>query len=727
MSDNPAQILKTVFGYDSFRPLQQEIIENVLRKQDTLVIMPTGGGKSICYQIPALLFKGLTVVVSPLISLMKDQVEQLAAQGVQASVLNSSLTRDEYRVNAERVRNGKTRLLYVAPESLMSEGMLALLSTVQLDCLTIDEAHCISEWGHDFRPEYRQLMQIRKRFPKAVCMALTATATPRVREDIMNSLGFPQGSEYIASFNRPNLFLEIVPKLDPLKQTIEVIEKFPNQSGIIYCFSRRQVDELTAALAGRGYSVRPYHAGLEDGIRHRNQEDFIRDDVQIIVATIAFGMGINKPNVRFVVHFDLPKNIESYYQEIGRAGRDGLPAHCRLLFTASDIVKIRYFNNEKSPQEQRIAGAHLQALVGFVEAHTCRRQPLMAYFGEVFSDDDCGNCDNCLVPNKTLDDLTIPAQKFLSCVKRTGERFGAGHVVDVLLGSQNAKVLQNGHEQLSTYGIGKDHNKQEWMRLARLLVQQGYLEQEPAFQTLRLTARAMPVLRGQEQVQGVMRELVRKEKRAREMVKYDAVLFERLRLKRKEMADLAGVPPYIIFNDRSLIEMAISYPLTDADLLNVHGVGRGKLEQFGAPFLEEIHAHCQEFGIQGGLRLENEKEKEKASELSTSGHKLRHTVVGEAFQAGKSVTDLAESFNVKANTIVDHLEKYVGEGNRLPAENILALSSLPAETQQTVFDCFARSGSALRPVFDELQGEVSFEELRILRLYLLCREQAVQE
>jgi ATP-dependent DNA helicase RecQ len=720
MSHDSLKILKSVFGYNSFRPLQEEIIANVLRKQDALVIMPTGGGKSICYQIPALIFQGLTVVVSPLISLMKDQVEQLAALGVTASVLNSSLTREEYRENAERVRTGKTHLLYVAPESLMTEGMLALLSSVKLDCLTIDEAHCISEWGHDFRPEYRQLIQVRKRFPDAVCIALTATATPRVRDDIKTSLGFLEGSEYLASFNRPNLFLEVVPKQDPLRQTIEVIEKFPNQSGIIYCFSRRQVDDLTAALSARGYSVRPYHAGLEDEVRHKNQEDFVRDDVQIIVATIAFGMGINKPNVRFVVHFDLPKNIESYYQEIGRAGRDGLPAHCRLLFSASDIVKIRYFLNQKPPHEQRIANAHLQALVGFVETPTCRRQPLMTYFGEVYNDGYCGACDNCLEPSKLLEDLTIPAQKFLSCVIRTGERFGAGHVVDVLLGSQNAKVLSNGHEKLTTYGIGKEHNKQAWMRLARLLVQQGYLKQEPVYQTLSLTASAMPVLRGQEQVHGVMRELVHKEKGVREVVNHDPVLFERLRAKRKEMADLAGVPPYIIFNDRSLIEMSTSFPLTDADLLNIYGVGRGKLQQFGAAFLEEIQAYCLEFGIQGGLKIENVKE----PELVVSSRKLRHVVVGEEFQAGKSLIELCETYNVKQGTIIDHLEKFAGEGNRLPVEAILALSSVPAERQQAVIDCFGRSGSALRPVFDEMQGAVSFEELRILRLYLLCREQA---
>jgi ATP-dependent DNA helicase RecQ len=721
MSQTPAQILKTVFGYDSFRSSQLEVIEDVLRKQDALAIMPTGSGKSICYQIPALLFTGLTVVVSPLISLMKDQVEQLAALGVPAVVLNSSLTREEYRENAEQVRSGKARMLYVAPETLMMEGTLALLGKVQLDCLTIDEAHCISEWGHDFRPEYRQLIQVRKRFPQAACLALTATATERVRDDIKSSLGIPADREYLVSFDRPNLFLEIVPKSDPLKQSIEVIEKFPKQSGIIYCFSRRQVDDLTAALAARGYSVLPYHAGLQDDTRRINQEAFARDDVQIIVATIAFGMGINKPNVRFVVHFDLPKNIESYYQEIGRAGRDGLPAHCRLLFSASEVAKIRYFINEKPPQEARIAAAHLQALLGYAETHTCRRKPLMAYFGEAYTAGDCGACDNCLEPDKVLDDLTIPAQKFLSCVKRTGERFGAGHVIDVLLGSQNEKVMRLNHDQLSTYGIGKEHskNKQDWMRLARLLVQQGYLVQELEFQTLRVTAKAGPLLRGQEKLMGMMRELQPKGKAGQQVMQHDLLLFERLRQLRKELADLASVPPYVIFSDRSLIEMAASYPLNDADLLNVYGVGQGKLKQFGAAFLQEIQAYCQENNIQGSLKLE----KEKPSELGSSGRKPRHWVVGEAFQGGASVSEMCESFSVKQVTIIEHLEKFQSEGFRLPADGILPLSRLNADQQQVVFDCFERLGdAALRPVFEELQGQVSYDELRILRLYRRCQD-----
>ncbi|MBU1743219.1 MAG: RecQ family ATP-dependent DNA helicase, partial [Proteobacteria bacterium] len=449
----PASILKETFGYDTFRPLQREVIENVLERRDTLAVMPTGGGKSLCYQIPSLLFNGLTLVVSPLISLMKDQVEQLRAFGVPALFLNSSLTPQEYRENMDTVKRGEVKLLYVAPETLLTPRILSLLEGLKIDLLTIDEAHCISEWGHDFRPEYRQLVEARKKFPIAVCLALTATATERVRQDIRDTLKFAISNEFITSFNRENLYIEVVRKNDPIGQTIQILERHKDQSGIIYCFSRRQVDELSGYLASRGYSVRPYHAGLEDSERRRNQEAFIRDDVQIIVATIAFGMGINKPNVRFIIHFDLPKSIESYYQEIGRAGRDGLPAYCTLLYNYSDVAKINYFIDQKDGNEKRVAMGHLDAIVRYAEDElTCRRKPLLHYFGESYSADNCSNCDNCTSTPTTLTDITLPAQKFLSCVKRADEKFGAGHIADILLGTttdtddMDGKIIKKNEE-----------------------------------------------------------------------------------------------------------------------------------------------------------------------------------------------------------------------------------------------------------------------------------------
>ena len=512
----PASILKETFGYDSFRPLQQEVIENVLARRDTLAVMPTGGGKSLCYQIPSLLFNGLTVVVSPLISLMKDQVEQLRAFGVPSLFLNSSLSPQEYQQNMDYVKRGEVKLLYVAPETLLTPRILSLLSGLKVDLLTIDEAHCISEWGHDFRPEYRQIIEVRKRFPDAVCMALTATATSRVRQDIRQTLKFSTTNEFIASFNRENLYIEVIRKQEPINQTLELLERYKDQSGIIYCFSRRQVDELAGYLATKGYSVRPYHAGLEDAQRKSNQEAFIRDDAQIIVATIAFGMGINKPNVRFVIHFDLPKSIEGYYQEIGRAGRDGLPAFCTLLYSYGDVAKINYFIDKKEGDEKRAAIQHLDAIVRYAEEERiCRRRPLLNYFGEPYSAESCSNCDNCSSAPTPLTDITIPAQKFLSCVKRADEKFGAGHIVDILLGSKNEKVLRWGHDKLTTYGIGTELTKKQWTHLARQLLSMGYLKQEGEFHTLSLTAKAFESLLKREPILGVVQEaeLVKKEKK----------------------------------------------------------------------------------------------------------------------------------------------------------------------------------------------------------------------
>ncbi len=596
---SPASILKETFGYDTFRPLQCEVIENVLARRDTLAVMPTGGGKSLCYQIPSLLFAGLTVVVSPLISLMKDQVEQLRAFGVPSLFLNSSLAPQEYQENMEYVRRGEVKLLYVAPETLLTPRILSLLDSVQVDCITIDEAHCISEWGHDFRPEYRQIVDVRKRFPRAVCLALTATATARVRQDIRATLKFATTNEFIASFNRENLYIEVAPKRDAYAQTIDMLERYKDQSGIVYCFSRKQVDELAAYLALRGFSVRPYHAGLEDSERLQNQEAFIRDDAQIIVATIAFGMGINKPNVRFVIHFDLPKSIEGYYQEIGRAGRDGLPAHCLLLYCYSDVAKINYFINQKEGNEKRVAIEHLNAIVRYAEdERICRRKPLLNYFGESTSADNCSNCDNCTSAPTPLTDITIYAQKFLSCVKRADEKFGAGHIVDILLGSKNEKVLRWEHDKLSTYGIGTELTKKQWMHIARQLLMMGYVKQEGEYHTLSLTARALEALRKRETIFGVVQEAERiRVKGQKAEIEYNSALFALLRQKRKEMADTAGVPPYVIFSDKTLVEMAVYYPQSITSLLTISGVGQVKLRQYGVTFLVVIKTYCVKHGL----------------------------------------------------------------------------------------------------------------------------------
>jgi len=717
----PESILKTTFGYDTFKPLQREIIANVQARRDTLVIMPTGGGKSLTYQVPALLFDGLTVVVSPLIALMKDQVEQLSALGVPALFLNSSLAQTEYQENMDLVKRGLIKLLYVAPETLLTPRLFSLLSSLQLDLLAIDEAHCISEWGHDFRPEYRQLVDVLRKFPSAVCMALTATATPRVRNDIKSTLGFSQSNEFVASFNRENLFIEVTPKRDPVSQTLRFLENFKDQSGIIYCFSRKQVDELAATLARYGYAVRPYHAGLEDNERKRNQEAFIRDDAQIIVATIAFGMGINKPNVRFVIHFDLPKSIESYYQEIGRAGRDGLSSHCLLLYNYGDASKIRYFIDQKEEPEKTSAYQHLDAMTRYAEGSICRRKPLLSYFGETFATENCGACDNCGVDESELTDITIPAQKFISCVKRSGERFGAAHIVDILLGSKNEKIEKYNHQSLSTFGIGAELTKSQWMHISRQLVEKGLLEQEPAYRVLSVTAKGLEMLKLREQIKGQINEPKRSERvgarrGASVESEYDKSLFSLLRNKRKELADAAGVPPYVIFSDKTLVEMAAYFPKARESLLNISGVGRVKYERYGAAFLAIIKEYCKANKIE-------EKYKTPMRQADKDANR-RYVAVGEAYNAGESVDNLMKRYSVSADTILNHLARFIMAGNPLrTAQDLIALSKLSPDDQQKAFAAFDEIGpDMLKPVYDRLNGTVNYDELKILRLCYLCEK-----
>ena len=714
-------ILKDIFGYDDFRPLQKEVIENVLAKKDTLCIMPTGGGKSLCYQIPALLFEGLTIVVSPLISLMDDQVKQLDALGIEARMLNSSLSRDEYESNVELLRQKKVRLLYLAPETLLMDKTLALLASQKVSCFTIDEAHCISEWGHDFRPEYRQLMQLRKRFPEAVCLALTATATLRVQQDIRKSLQFEESASFVASFNRENLFLEIEQKSQPAQQTLTFLERFPNQSGIIYCLSRKQVNEMAEFLEEEGYSVKPYHAGLTSELRQQNQASFICDDTQIMVATIAFGMGINKPNVRFILHFDLPSNIESYYQQIGRAGRDGLRADCLFLFSYGDIRKIKFFIQQKQVSEQVIATTQLNALVGFAETEDCRRIPLLEYFGEEHLDTNCGMCDNCMSEAQPAIDVTIPAQQFLSCVKHSEELFGAGHVIDILRGSKSQKIQKFAHHNLSTYGIGKKYSKKQWFFLSRSFVQKGLLVQDMQHGSLKLTEKAWDVLRGNQSISAKLEPEQETNPQPKAEHKYDSKLFEALRVLRKNIADQSRVPPYVIFPDKTLIEMATYFPHSEEVMMQLHGVGSVKFHKYADPFLQIIATYCQ-------TNLLTERPKLKTGRVSTSISKRigkpRHQIVGEKYNGGSSILDLAQEFQIQVNTIVDHLLRYSSEGNVLLfKQNILEISQLSSEELLATQKAFEQHGTtALRPIYDALHEKVSYDELKIIRLYLLLQQ-----
>jgi ATP-dependent DNA helicase RecQ len=600
MTDSPslAALLKQYFGFTSFRPLQEEIIRDALADRDVFALLPTGGGKSLCFQLPALARPGLTLVVSPLIALMKDQVDSMKAAGIPATFLNSSLEPDESRARLRGLHNGEYRLLYVAPERLMIPGFLDDLQRWQVNLVAVDEAHCISEWGHDFRPEYRQLAELRPRFPNVPFMALTATATERVREDIVRLLHLREPACYVASFNRPNLTYRVLAKAGPYEQAFAYIKQRPRESGIIYCHSRKNAESVAEKLNADGVKARPYHAGLTGDERARNQELFLRDEIRVICATIAFGMGINKPNVRFIIHYDLPKNIEGYYQETGRAGRDGLPGECLLFFSPGDVVKQTMFIDEKpNPQEQKIAREQLQQMVHYAESAICRRRELLRYFAEEFPDENCEACDNCLSPRETFDG-TLAAQKLLSCVYRIRERsdFGVGlnHVIEVLTGADTDKIRRWGHEQLSTYNIGHEHTRPEWAAIGRELIRLGYLRQtSEKFSVLELTSEGRALLTKRQSVT-LTKPVTAPEPKARRTgdISCDEVLFDRLRQLRKRLADEADVPAYIVFSDVSLRQMARDYPATEADFARISGVGEKKLREFGEVFLAEIAIHC---------------------------------------------------------------------------------------------------------------------------------------
>ena len=595
---NLLEALKRYFGFDSFRPLQEQIIRDALLGKDTFALLPTGGGKSLCFQLPALVRPGLTVVVSPLIALMKDQVDALQTAGVAATFLNSSLAPSESRERLRGLHNGQFQLLYVAPERLMLSGFLEDLQRWNVNLIAVDEAHCISEWGHDFRPEYRQLVQLRGMFPGVPLMALTATATERVRADIITHLKLREPRCYVASFNRPNLTYRVIPKSGPYEQTLEFLRAHPSSTGIVYCQSRKSAENVAARLTEDGVKAVPYHAGMESKDRATNQELFLRDEVRVICATIAFGMGINKSNVRFVIHYDLPKNIEGYYQETGRAGRDGLPSECVLLFSAGDVVKQQQFLDEKPDTEKIIVREQLQQMVHYAESAECRRVSLLRYFGEEFNDGNCGACDNCLNPRESYDG-TLLAQKFLSCIYRIREksRFGVGlnHVVEVLTGGDTEKVRKFGHQQLSTYGIGKDVSRTEWSAIGRELIRLGFVKQDvQRFNVLELTVEGRTVLKERKKI-SLTKPMKVPEKRVHVIgeIACDEALFERLRTLRKRLADERGVPSYIIFSDVSLRQMARAYPANRSEFARISGVGQRKLEEFGQVFMDEIAAHVQ--------------------------------------------------------------------------------------------------------------------------------------
>jgi ATP-dependent DNA helicase RecQ len=714
--------LKHYFGYDSFRPGQRQIIEKSLQNQDVLVIMPTGGGKSLCYQLPALLRPGLSIVVSPLIALMQDQVQALQDNGIAATFLNSSLSGTELRERERSVIEGTVKLLYIAPERLLGDGRTTeWLSQVYVSSIAIDEAHCVSEWGHDFRPEYRQLQQLRHSYPKIPVMALTATATERVRHDIISQLDLQNPTVHLATFNRPNLYYEVRPKQrQTYDELVQIARKTPG-SGIVYCLSRKRVDELAAKLQNDGIQALPYHAGLSAETRTQNQTRFIRDDVQVIVATVAFGMGINKPDVRFVVHYDLPRNIEGYYQESGRAGRDGEPAHCTLFYGAGDIKTVEFLISQKvdpvtgAPleDEQRIASQQLRRVVNYAEATECRRIIQLGYFGETFPG-NCGQCDNCCYP-KPVEDWTIEAQKFLSCVARVRERFGMGYVIDVLRGSKNQRVLQNGHEKLSTYAIGKDRSTEEWRTLGRSLVHQGLVdESNDGYSVLKLNELSWEVLRKQRAVNiAIAPSHTQALQTTRESDEIIEALFQRLQTLRKRLADEQSIPPYVVFANASLRLMAQQQPLNHAQFSQISGVGSRKLSQYGDAFLAEIRNFRQEKGLSLSSSSLSSPSSPSSFISSPRAPSDTHRLTFQLFQQGFKPFEIAEQRNLRMSTVMSHLAELIEMNHDIPLDLLV-----PRDRQEKILDAIATVGGDSRRCIRDYLGEVyGYDEIHIVQAH----------
>ena len=716
------EILRSVFGYEGFREPQEEIICGLVDGKDALVIMPTGGGKSLCYQLAAVSLQGVAVVVSPLIALMQDQVDALTALDIPATFLNSTLDYAAYVARQQLVRENRVRLLYVAPETLARPETIHLLQNSTMKLLAIDEAHCISEWGHDFRPEYRQLGEIRGRLPSVPCIALTATATPRVRRDIVDHLGIDSERIYVGDLDRRNLFLEVRHRSgDGVNQVADFIDAHKDQSGIVYCATRAGADELCDALVALGVSALPYHAGLADDVRLANQTRFIRDDIDVMVATIAFGMGIDKSNVRFVVHYNLPDCLDKYYQQIGRAGRDGLRANCLLLHHPSDLRTIEFHISQMSPAERPGAKYRLEQIQKWIAAHPCRRIALMNYFGQKYMSDNCAMCDRCVEEKPDVggeDDLTEYARLFLSCVVQTRQRFGKGHIIDVLRASRSQKVLRWRHDRLATYGRGSALSHKQWRHLADQFIDRGLVRVGEHY-VLCITEHGQRVLDGERffgQFPAAGRSMSMASRvGARGELQYDADLFDKLRAVRKSIADEANLPPYTVFHDSSLREMAAFCPSNLDEFRDIRGVGNAKTERYGTQFLAVIAEHRADTSTERTLVTQT---LHPGTEVDAPQLRPRTRQVVACYLETQSLSVAAEQLGIAPSTVSGHLERYVQAGYDLSLEPIIAESTVAAADRAVIFEMFAESDTDnLKPIFEHFNGEISYLELRILLLW----------
>ena len=704
---NPLAILQSQFGYSSFRLEQEAIINAVLKKKDTFVLMPTGGGKSVCYQIPALIFDGLTIVISPLIALMKDQVDALRLNGIQAAFLNSTQSYHEQDIILNKAKTKELKLLYLAPES----NFLKKISSFDVSLLAIDEAHCISHWGHDFRPEYLQLAQVKRSLPGVPVVALTATADKLTRKDIVEKLELNDPSVFISSFNRANIRYTVEPKQRSFEKLLEFLEKRKEEAGIIYCLSRASTETLADDLCDEGFSALPYHAGMDKEQRSRHQEMFLRDEVRIMVATIAFGMGIDKSNVRYVVHMDLPKNIESYYQETGRAGRDGLDSEALLFYSYGDVAKMKHFAKIEGNEEQtQIAFRKLDQMASYGNLSSCRRKFLMNYFDEDAAD-YCGSCDWCTT-RVELTDGTLHAQKVLSAISRLQERFGSGYVIDFLRGSASSKILED-HKQLKTFGVGSEKSKEEWHQIIRDLTGQGYLvKSEGRYPVLKLTTKSLSILKGNEKVM-----LTKSKERidiGEQQVNYETDLFRQLKDLRKQLAFDENVPSYIVLSDATLIELATYLPSSKEDFTKISGFGQVKLEKYGKQFWEIVANYCTAHQLTSRTHLKAPK-KRRPERTEKETDTKRQSL--EMFKLGHSIKEVAETRKLGISTIEGHLAFYVQQG-------ALTIDQLISPQKMLVIqEALDHSdGLLLTPIKNALGDDYTYGEIRLVMTYMKSQQ-----